>query len=411
MRCNRPDCGRGEIDDQNFCTECSRRPLARPPAPAAPAEEPPPAPAPPGVERVRPEPWWGLDLARSGNVPRARDTSPDQEAPLDEKQRYCSTCGRPVGRGRGGKPGRVTGYCPKCATGFDFSHAPTGQVILSRYEYMRKIGAGGEGTTYLVRDRNLNAEVVLKALRPSIALTHVERDALVGLRHDSIVRILNYEPDGPYLVLEHVPGDQLRANTADPLDAILAHGVQILQALDYLHARKLLHCDVKPSNIVRFEDVTADRRDRVRLVDFGAVRTVGDGPVTVYSHDYAPPERHPRTGLVDPEHRRPSATFDLFCLGKTLEELCKPHLRRSPSAPGAESLRMLLARATETDVPERRFTSARQFAEQLSGVIRQVAADPALERPRRVTRPSARFGEVAGRCTAGSGRRGRWSTG
>ena len=425
MRCNRADCGRGEIDDQGFCTECNRRPLApaagdgapaespsspadrasRPAAACAPAEaEQPASPAPFGVERVRPEPWWGLELARSGRVPPVPDIPPGEEPLLDEEQRYCSECGRPVGRGRGGAPGRVSGFCPKCTTPFDFSRPPIGQLFLGRYEYVRRIGAGGQGTTYLVRDRNLGAEVVLKALRSSVGLTLAERDALVGLRHDSIVRILNYEPDGPYLVLEHVPGVELAPGTADPLDVVLAHGLQILQALDYLHARNLLHCDVKPSNIVRFEDVTADRRDRIRLIDFGAVRALGDrNPVSVYSHRYAPAMRNPETGRVDPEHENPTAAFDLYCLGSTLAELCEQHVNRAPRAPGVESLQLLIRRATAVDEPRGRFTSARQFAEQLSGVVRQVMADPALAQPRRVARPSVLFDELTGALDGGLG--------
>ena len=416
MRCNRPDCGRGEIDEQNFCTECNRRPL--PTAldvtpPATPPREKPAAKQPQtatstlpalGVERVRPEPWWGLELARSGQVPEPRVETPDAVEALDEEQRFCSNCGRAVGRPRNGRPGRVRGFCPGCTTQFDFSQTSSRHVFGGRYELLRKIGEGGQGTTYLVLDRNLGANVVLKVLRSSVVLDTAERDALVGLRHDSIVRIFNYEPEGPYLVLELVPGVELAADTADPLDVTLAHGLQILQALDYLHARKLLHCDVKPSNIVRFEDVTAHRRDRVRLIDFGAVRAFNDTrPVMVYSSRYAPPVRSPKTDQTDPEHVRPSAAFDLFCLGNTLRELSDPHVNGSPSAPGVESLRLLIARATEVDMPKRRFTSARQFAEQLSGVIRQIVADPELPQPRQVTRPSALFGEVTGALHGGLG--------
>jgi serine/threonine-protein kinase PknG len=428
-RCNRADCGRGEIDEQGFCPVCHRRPLD--PAAPRPAAAPPPvaegtrpavpgpasgagragragragvaALAPLGVERVRPEPWWGLALARSGRVPAPRPAAPENEEPLEEEHRFCAECGRPVGRGRGGAPGRIRGFCKHCTTEFDFSRPPAGQVFLGRYEYLRKIGIGGQGTTYLVRDRNLGADVVLKMLHSSVAATALaERDALAGLRHDSIVRILSYEPDGPFLVLEHVPGVELTSQTDDPLDVVLAHGLQLLQALDYLHARNLLHCDVKPSNIIRFEDITADRRDRVRLIDFGAVRAFDDAsPVTVYSSKYAPPVRHPGTGRPDPEHLRPTAGFDLFCLGQTLAELCMPHLDRAPTARGVDSLRLLIARATDVDTPARRFTTSRQFAEQLSGVIRQLVADPALDRPRQVTRPSVLFGEVSGALDGG----------
>lgn len=398
-RCNRPDCGRGDVDFQGFCSACSRRPLP-PSAPeagrATPAGQSKPAGPVPGpqADRARPEPWWGLDLVDAGSVPDFTDEPADVELTVPEERRFCAN-GHPVGRAHDGKPGRVKGFCPHCLDRFDFTRSRVGGTIAGRYDVKRMLGAGGFGTALLARDRNLGTDVVLKDLSQSIAKTaHQERDALLGLRHDSIVRIYGYEPEGPYLVLEYVRGKPLSARADDRLEVILAHSLQILQALDYLHARDLLHMDVKPSNIIRFGDRGAgERRDRVRLIDFGAVRTREDqGSVDIYTAAYAPPK-------ADPEHKFPTAGFDLFCLAKTLRELCHRHLPDpaapglpDPAAPGVLALDRLLKRATDTRTPERRFVSARQFAEQLSGVIRQVgAASPAT---RRVTRPSAIFGSM-----------------
>ena len=113
----------------------------------------------------------------------------------------------------------------------------------------------------------------------------------------------------------------------DRLEVILGHGLQILQALDYLHARELLHIDVKPENIIRFGELGADGpRDRVRLIDFGAVRKLGrPGPVDIYTRQYAPPK-------TDLEHQDPTARFDLFCLATTLRVLCRRHLREAGRA-------------------------------------------------------------------------------
>jgi serine/threonine-protein kinase PknG len=393
-RCDRPDCGLGDIDDQGFCDECDRRPLAAiaPPA-AAPPERPAPgggADAAPGAARVRPDPWWGLDLVTAQPPPEPVRASDASQEYIGEAHRRCAApaCRRPVGRGHDGRPGRLTGYCPACGTPFDFTRPAEPQVVAGRYEVIRSLGSGSFGAAYLVRDRNLETEVVIKALtNTSVAATaEQERDALVGLRHDSIVRILNYEPDGPYLVLEHVPGEPLSARAGDSLDVVLAHGIQILQALDYLHARGLLHCDVKPSNIIRFREVSpVGPRDRVRLIDFGSVRRLGaPGPVTSCTEEYAPP-------LDDPEHVRPTAGFDLFCLGRTLQVLCRRRLK-DRTAPGTDSLALLLSRATDRAAPERRFVSARQFAEQLSGVIRQVVAERGPGR--RVVRASTLFGPM-----------------
>jgi serine/threonine-protein kinase PknG len=348
------------------------------------------------VAQIRPDPWWGLGLATTNVVSGTA-------APAAGSRQFCANpeCPSPVGRDRNGVTVRIKGYCPNCGWPFDFSdpQARTGQVIAGRYEVTRVLAVGGQGKTYLAHDRNLGADVVLKSLWGSVAKTaERERDALVGLRHDSIVRIMSYELVGPhpYLVLEYVPGAQLSARAADPLDVILAHGLQILQALDYLHARGLLHCDVNPANVMRFAEQTADgMRDRVRLIDFGAVRSLTKdvGPVSVYTAQYAPPSRSELTGLPDPERAdSPTIGFDLFCLGRTLSELCHRQLRDRRAEPGVEALSRLLARATDIGRPKRRFVSARQFAEQLSGVIRQVVAAPPTSR--RVSRASVLFGPM-----------------
>lgn len=69
-----------------------------------------------------------------------------------------------------------------------------------------------------------------------------------------------------------------------------------------------------------------------------------------------------------------------------------PRPLRDRTSPGVDSLRLLIDRATDRAVPERRFVSARQFAEQLSGVIRQVVAAPPTSR--QYTRASALFGSM-----------------
>jgi serine/threonine-protein kinase PknG len=400
--CNRPDCG-GEIDETGFCDKGDHRPLPEA-HPAEAAAEPPksapesapesaPTPAPPsgasvGVAQVRPDPWYGLALVDSDHAPEMPDVPLRSTDPVAEEHRFCANpvCGEPVGRGYGDVPGRTTGFCPYCTTPYDFSQ-PAGLTIAGRYDVERVLGTGAYGAAYLAHDRNLATHVVLKSLNRTVADTAKrERDVLVGLRHDSIVRILGYEHQGPHLVLEYVPGEPLSARDGDLLETLLAHGIRILQALDYLHARGLLHCDVKPLNIIRFrEESPTGALDRVRLIDFGAVRRRKDtGPVVAYTKTYAPPE-------TDPEHVRPTAGFDLFTLGTTLGEVCRSHTA-DRTAPGVESLCLLLERATDVERPWQRFVSARQFAEQLSGVIRQVVAAP--PKGRQVARPSALFGSM-----------------
>lgn len=278
-RCDHPDCGRSDIDDEGFCPVCHREPLRAPAGvPEAPVASSEPLTGRPALAtdgdreaEPRPEPWWGLSLIEPGTVPMSADEPADSGPAIPEEQRFCAK-GHPVGRERHGAPGRVQGFCGKCGERFDFTRPRPFQTIAGRYEAYRRLGAGAFGAALLAYDRNLDTDVVLKDLTQSVARTaRRERNALVGLRHDSIVRIYGYEPKVPYLVLEYVRGTPLSVRADDRLEVILGHGLQILQALDYLHARGLLHMDVKPGNIIRFGEESADGpRDRVRLIDFGA---------------------------------------------------------------------------------------------------------------------------------------------
>jgi serine/threonine-protein kinase PknG len=392
-RCDRLGCGRGDIDDQGFCTACGRRPLR---AAAARTGRAAPAPEADRAAPARPEPWWGLGLVEAPAIPPPAAEPEESIADVPEEKRFCPNCGEQVGRAHGDAPGRVRGFCRNCGHRFDFTGSPAGRVVADRYEIKRRLGAGGSGTALLAYDRKLGTDVVLKDMTQAAArIAEQERDVLVGLRHDSIVRINGYEPEGPYLVLEYVHGTPLSSRADDRLEVILAHGLQILQALDYLHDRGLLHMDVKPQNIMRFgERIAGGERDRVRLIDFGSVRKLGTrGPVlSGYTDLYAPL-------ADDPERGQPTAGFDLFCLGTTLQTLCQRRL--NPGDPVSRALERLLARATDTETPGRRFVSAPQFAEQLSGVIRQiVATSPA---GRQITRPSTLFGSMTATLHGGLG--------
>jgi serine/threonine-protein kinase PknG len=381
--CDHPECERGDIDDQGFCTECGRAPL-HPPRSARP-QAPGPGPAVPGAGQqtvARAEPWWGLSLIEPGGGPPVTAGVGDAGPLFPEHERACPQ-GHPV------PPERARGYCRHCGERFDFTRPRPFETRDGRYKVYRQLGSGAFGAALLAYDPNLDTDVVLKDLTQSVAATATrERNALVALRHDNIVRIYGYEPAGPYLVLEYVRGTSLSGRAGDRLEVVLGHGLQILQALDYLHARCLLHMDVKPANIIRLGGDGADGpRDGVRLIDFGAVREAGRRDrVEMYTADYAPP-------ATDPEHREPTAGFDLYGLGMTLQQLCRPH-SRVKSAPGVAALDALLDRATDVRQPRRRFVSARQFAEQLSGVIRQVVSG--VPGGRRVARQSAVFGAMTG---------------
>ena len=312
-----------------------------------------------------------------------------------EHKRFCGTCDAPVGRGRDGKLGRAEGFCTKCGAAFSFSpKLVSGDVVAGQYEVLGCIAHGGLGWIYLARDRNVNDRwVVLKGLldtgdAEAVAAAVAERRFLSEVEHPNIVRIYNFvqhpDPRGGtmvgYIVMEYVGGDSLKQLRSGrdtsghlrplPVDQAIAYALEVLPALGYLHGRGLVYCDFKPDNVIQSEE-------QLKLIDLGAVRRLDDEDSAVYKTDgYCAPE------IGD---EGPSIDSDLYTVGRTLAVLTfnfdyvgghrdtLPPAADVPLLARHESYHRLLRRATDRD-PDRRFTSAEEMADQLTGVLREVLA-------------------------------------
>ncbi|HET9380983.1 MAG TPA: tetratricopeptide repeat protein [Streptomyces sp.] len=318
---------------------------------------------------------------------------------VPERKRFCSRsdCGAPVGRSRGGRPGRTEGFCTKC--GHPYSFVPKlrgGDVVHGQYEVVGCLAHGGLGWVYLAVDRAVSDRwVVLKGLldtgdQDAMAAAISERRFLAEIEHANIVRIYNFvehlDPrtgslDG-YIVMEYVGGKSLKeiANgrrtpqgRRDPLpvEQACAYGIEALEALGHLHSRNLLYCDFKVDNAIQTED-------ELKLIDMGAVRRTDDEESAIYG----------TVGYQAPEVAEvgPSVASDLYTVGRTLAVLTfdfqgytTVHAASLPDPDHIEVFRRyesfyrLLVRATDPD-PARRFASAREMAEQLTGVLREVVS-------------------------------------
>jgi len=310
---------------------------------------------------------------------------------VPEAKRYCSNCDQPVGRGRDGRPGLPEGFCRNCGTRFSFTpKLEPGELVAGQYEVLGCLAHGGLGWIYLAKDHNVSDRwVVLKGLlntgdADAMAAAVAERQFLAEVEHPNIVRIYNFVQHADrrtaeiagYIVMEYVGGKSLKQILVDarqaggsvPVAHALAYAIEVLPALGYLHDRGLVYCDFKPDNVIQTEE-------QLKLIDMGGVRRV-DGDEAIYGTvGYQAPEI---------EADGPSPSSDLYTVGRALAVLTfefrgfqgtyKDTLPDGvPLLGEQESFARLLRRATHRD-PDRRFGSAGEMAEQLTGVLREVLA-------------------------------------
>ncbi len=150
------------------------------------------------------------------------------------------------------------------------------------YTIVARLGAGGMGEVYRARDAQLSRDVAIKVLPAFFTsdpnrIARVEREAhvLASLNHPNIAAIHGIErADGICaLVLEMVEGETLAARLGRgtlSLDASLEIALQIADALEAAHDRGIVHCDLKPSNIMIRPD------GHVKVLDFGVARHSSD---------------------------------------------------------------------------------------------------------------------------------------
>jgi serine/threonine-protein kinase PknG len=322
---------------------------------------------------------------------------PDPKVP--ESKRFCGRCEKPVGRGQGGRAGRTEGFCPHCGTRFTFiPRLAAGDVVDRRYEILGALAHGGLGWIYLARDRNVSDAgsdrwVVLKGLintgdPDAMAAAMAERRFLVEVDHPNMVKIHDFaqHPDPrsgevhSYIVMEYVGGQSLRDLALShvdpagrrlplPLPQVLAYAIEVLPALGYLHEHGLVFCDFKPDNVIQAEE-------QIKIIDLGAVRRLDDPDGAIYGT--------PGYQAPDVAEYGPTVGSDLYTVGRAMAVLSfdfrgfsskfastLPSPDEVPLLAAEESYHRLLRRATELDL-RRRFASAGDLAEQVTGVLREV---------------------------------------
>ena len=238
-------------------------------------------------------------------------------------------------------------------------------TVLGAWTLQEKLGEGGMGSVYLAKrsDGNFDQKAAVKVLRGAAsakALDYLaqERQILASLSHPNIARLLDggATADGhPYLVMEYIDGqpiDRYCRSEKLPVRALLKRMLSVISAVNHAHQQLVIHCDLKPSNIL------VDGSGHVLLLDFGIARWVSVEPRSNAAITHQPLAFTP--GFSSPEQERGGAlsvASDIYSLGRLLEEL----LRLSDTPPQNELMAMV-ARASAPEAKDR-YASAAAMAE------------------------------------------------
>src|SRR5437773_4074136 len=160
-----------------------------------------------------------------------------------------------------------------------------GNLTISHYRIVSKLGAGGMGEVYLAQDTKLDRKVALKILPADVASNQdrmnrfvLEAKAAAALNHPNIAHIYEIdEVDGQHFIaMEFIDGQTLRecihGRQAD-LKKFLRYLQHVAEGLAKAHAAGIVHRDLKPDNIM----ITRD--GHAKILDFGLAKLIGTQPL------------------------------------------------------------------------------------------------------------------------------------
>ncbi|MBD8879806.1 serine/threonine protein kinase [Rhodanobacter sp. 7MK24] len=245
---------------------------------------------------------------------------------------------------------------------------------LYKYRLVNKIGAGSFGEVWLAQDLAVQREYAVKILQPGVSVDERLREAQIGnrLEHNNLVYVHQADVvavaggDVVILAMDYQSNGSVEtlANSAGylPLPAILRIARDILQGLEYLHARSFYHNDIKPGNIL------LGPQQQAMLSDYGITGVSSNGA----------PVAAPRAYVL---HRAPEVlstgnigvSSDIFQVGMTLARLAihLDHLRAVRASVGSEQY--------EQNIASGRLLQAKDFGHHIPAAVRRIilkAVDP-----------------------------------
>ena len=267
---------------------------------------------------------------------------------------------------------------------------------ISHYRVTERLGAGGMGVVYKAFDLVLERPVALKFLSPNLVISSRDKEVLLrearaasALDHPNIGVIHNIEESDDrqlFIVMAYYEGETLAQKLARgplPVRDSLDLAMQIARGLSAAHAHRIIHRDVKPSNIIVTNENVA------KIVDFGLARVVASASATQsISSTGTLPYMSPEQILGETIDQR----SDIWSLGVILVQMLSgshPFLRPTTAAmtfailnqaPAAvdltpQAVQPILYRALSKK-PETRYANVEEMLHALGGALAQITSRP-----------------------------------
>ena len=219
----------------------------------------------------------------------------------------------------------------------------TGKLVQGRFHVRSRLGAGGMGEVYLADDPKLKRSVALKRLPPQMRSDERYRSSLLrearrasSLNDPHIAQVYDVLEEGGevYLLMEYVEGVTLRQRITSPLSTVefLDIALQCSEALAAAHRRGVVHCDIKPENIM----LTAS--GLLKVLDFGIAKRLPSQDAGTTTSGAQPEGLFGTPKYMAPEilaGAAPDPRSDIYSLGVTLSEACVGKWPRPSDPPQA----------------------------------------------------------------------------
>ena len=269
-----------------------------------------------------------------------------------------------------------------------------GDLLGDRYLIEEQIGSGGMSLVYKARCTKIGRNVAVKVLRPEfvedeefVKRFKVEAQAAGSLSHPNVVNIydMGMQEGIYYIVMEYIQGSTLKELIQEEkvfsLQKALLFSKQICEALVHAHSHHIVHCDIKPHNIL------VTQEGRVKVADFGIAKAVSASTISmtdqhaIGSVHYFSPEQA-RGGITDEKS-------DIYSLGVVMYEMLTGQIPFQGDSPVAVALKHIegtfappstvvegIPRAVEDIIlkamqknPRERYESAKEMANDIQKAI------------------------------------------